>query len=396
MPKDAASPKDQREARRSLAAPASGPRSPSRAPLPPLVLDSDFPPPKPGPLGPGARAVVPPENPPPLEVPTPPDASGAAAGTDDDSDLFAALDARFDAALRKSDPRGLAPAEPACDSVTTEADLAEIRGLFHEMAAHYLGPVRDLMLELSRVDVASSWVSLCEPTVQSLLDMCRRLDVRDLSEAFDRFAACLAVAKSAPGGIVRDETRRQLLSAYEQMMEVLPRAFELGSGREAMLLHLLLLQVPGVHEFTIDKLYAAGLNRLDAFLNAKADELAAVAGIQLTAAESIVLHFRDYRRRFRSVLADPTPAEARQRLADLVERLRVEHGEFERARAGWSPESQADKRRLRNERRSTLSSIYVSLARLGEIDRVDALQKKPVQLQLEELEEYLRHCSELG
>jgi hypothetical protein len=369
---------------------------PTREPLPPLVLDSDFPPRGREPHGLAARTPTPPEKSAPSKTPPPPDVTGVAEGTEDDSALFSELEARFDASRRKSDPSGLTQAEPAPDSVTTEQDLAEVRGLFHEMAVHHMAQVRDLMLELGRVEVASSWVGLCEPTVQSVLEMCQNLDVQDLSSALEQFAASLAVAKSAPNGVVQGETRQQLLAAYERMMEILPRAFELGSGREAMLLQLLLMQVPGVHKFTIDKLYAAGLNRLDAFLNARPDGLAAVAGIQLPVAESIVKHFRDYRQRFRSVLADPTPIEERHRLAELVERLRVENDEFERARAGWTPQARADKRRLRNERRHTLSSIYVSLARLGEVDRVDTLQAKPVQRQLEELEEYLRHPSTFG
>jgi hypothetical protein len=90
------------------------------------------------------------------------------------------------------------------------------------------------------------------------------------------------------------------------------------------------------------------------------------------------------------------PAEERRRLAELVQRLRAEHNEFERASAGWSPEARDDKRRLRRERGETLSAIYVSLARLGEVERVDTLQKQPVGRQLEELEEYLRHAPVLG
>jgi hypothetical protein len=146
-----------------------------------------------------------------------------------------------------------------------------------------------------------------------------------------------------------------------------------------------------VHKYTIDKLYAAGLNRLETFLVARPDELATVAGIQLPVAESIARHFCDYRQRFRSVIADPTPADERRRLAELVELLRVKNDEFERARTGRTQEARANKRRLRQERRQTLSSIYVSLARVGQVDRVDALQAMPVQRQLEELEEYLRH-----
>jgi hypothetical protein len=248
------------------------------------------------------------------------------------------------------------------------------------------------MLELGRVEVATSWVSLCEPTVESMRRMCDKLDVPELSQALEEFATSVGIAKSAPSGVVQGAAREQLLNAYARMMDILPRAFEFSSGREAMLVQLLLLQVPGVHTLTVDKLYAAGLHQLDAFLNAKPDELAAVAGIELELAANIARHFQQYRQSFRSVLAEPVPAEERRRLTELLGRLRHEQTDFERASAGWSPEARADKRRLRGERSETLSSIYVSLVRLGEVERVDALKKKPVARQLEELEDYLRHA----
>ena len=311
--------------------------------------------------------------------------------------LASELEARFDASRRRSDRPAPPDAEPALDSVTTEQDMAAIRDLFSAMAVNHMAQVRDLMLELGRVEVATTWVGLCEPAVQSMRRMCDKMELPELSRALDDFSASLAVAKSAPIGLVQGETRERLLGAYQRMMEVLPCAFELGSGREAMLVQLLLLQVPGVHKLTIDKLYAAGLHQLDAFLNAKPDEVAAVAGIGLGLAENITRHFRDYRQSFHSVLAEPVPAEEHRRLAELVERLRGEHAEFERAsRARWSPEAQAEKRRLLGQRRSTLSSIYVSLARLGEVERVDALKKKPVARQLAELEQYLRSSRVLG
>jgi hypothetical protein len=337
--------------------------------LPPAVLESGFPPPT--------------EEPP-------------NSAEDELWALASELEARFDASRRRTDPPGAPPAEPALDSVTTEQDMATIRDLFNNMAVHHMAQVRDLMLELGRVEVATTWVSLCEPAVQSMRKMCDKIEIPDLSQALDDFAASLAVAKGAPNGLVQGETRERLLATYARMMEVLPRAFELGSGREAMLVQLLLLQVPGVHKLTIDKLYAAGLHQLDAFLNARSDELAAVAGIGLPLAESITQHFRDYQQSFHSVLAEPVPAEKRRRLAELVERLRGEHTAFERASAAWTPEAHAEKRRLLGERRNTLSSIYVSLARLGEVERVDALKKRPVGRQLEELEEYLRHARVLG
>jgi hypothetical protein len=346
------------------------PRKSSKPPnkpasLPPLVLESDFPP-------------IPPADPVPQAAPD-----------DELWELEAELEERFSASFMKSDPPATT-GTPAKDGVTTEQDLAQVRDLFNDMAVHHMGQVRDLMLELGRVEVATSWVSLCEPTVESMRRMCEKLEMPELSSALEEFASSLAAAKSAPTGMVQGAPRDALLSSYARMMEILPRAFELGSGRETMLVQLLLLQVPGVHKLAVDKLYAAGLHQLDTFLNAKPDELAAVSGIELSLAEQISEHFRDYRRSFRSVLAEPVPGEERRRLAELVERLRDEQSAFERASAGWSAEARADKKRLRRARTETLSAIYVSLARLGEVERVDALKKSPTERQLAELEEFLR------
>jgi hypothetical protein len=335
------------------------------ASLPPLVLESDFP--------------LPPTD--PLPTPEP---------VDELWDLDSELEERFSASFMNSEPPGTERSPPVTDEFTTEQDLAQVRDLFNDMAVHHMAQVRDLMLELGRVEVATSWVSLCEPTVESMRRMCEKLELPELSLALEEFAGALGAAKSSSSGTVRGALRERLLAAYAKMMEILPRAFELGSGRETMLVQLLLLQVPGVHKLAVDKLYAAGLHQFDMFLTAKPDELAAVSGIELSLAERIGEHFRDYRRSFRSVLAEPVPAEERRRLAELVERLRDEHSAFERASAGWSAEARADKKRLRRARGETLSAIYVSLARLGEVDRVDALQKSPTDRQLAELEAYLR------
>jgi hypothetical protein len=349
------SPPSKRARPRVSSKPPKAPKAP--APLPPLVLESDFPP-------------IPADGP-----------------NDEVWDLDSELDARFDASFMKSDPPAQAPVK---DAVTTEKDLAAIRELFNDMAVHHMAQVRDLMLELGRVAVATSWVSLCEPTVESMRRMCEKLEMPELSLALEEFSGALSAAKGSPSGMVEGELRERLLASYAGMMQILPRAFELGSGRETMLVQLLLLQVPGVHKLALDKLYAAGLHQLDTFLNARPDELAAVSGIDRSVAERIAAHFREYRQSFRSVLAEPVPAEERRRLGELVDRLRDENAAFERASAGWSAEARSDKKRLRRARGETLSAIYVSLARLGQVDRVDLLQKQPIGQQLAELEEYLR------
>ena len=333
--------------------------------LPPLQLDSDFPP-----KGEVESAAV--------------DVTFDAL--DDLDDLVSELDARFDATYSTE------PAPPAveADVVTTERDSLEVRELFNDMAVHHMGQVRDFMLELSRVEASTRWIPLCEPAVQSLLSMCEKLEMQELSEALQHFKSSLVVAKNAPSGLVAGAAREALLASYQRLLETLPRAFELGSDREAILVQLLLLQVPGVHQLTLDKLYKAGVHRLDAFLGAKPAELAEVSGIDVELATRIAEHIQSYRETFQSLLAEPArPAELR-RLGELVSRLREQHDGFERASAGWSVADRADKKRLRRERGETVSAIYVSLARIGEVERISVLETLPVERQLAELEEFLR------
>jgi hypothetical protein len=89
-------------------------------------------------------------------------------------------------------------------------------------------------------------------------------------------------------------------------------------------------------------------------------------------------------------LAEPQPAQERRRVSELAERLREQNEAFERASQGWSDDAIADKKRLRRERLQTLSEIHVALVRLGEAERVGAMQKMSVVRQLEEVDTYLR------
>lgn len=316
------------------------------------------------------------------------------ADDDDMDDLDAALERGFAASRRRtSRPSMNAVAfDPAIgDSVTRESDLDQVRDLFHDMATHYVGQVRDFMLELRRADAAAIWIPLCEPVVQRLRSMCETLTMPEVSSALGDFGSALERAKSARGGVVQGAERDALLASYDRLIELLPRAFDVNdTGREAIIVELLLLQIPGVRNLTLEKLYRAGVSQFDSFLRADPGELAAVSGIDVTLAEQIVRRFREYRQSVTGVLAEPEPDVERNRLVPLVARLREQHDAFEKASARWSDEAKADKRRLRRERLETLSQVYVVLARLGEVDRVARLKKMGVEWQLKDLEGYLR------
>jgi hypothetical protein len=368
----------------------------NRGSLPPLELDSVIPPPtkppsrrsrsnRPASKRPKALAAEP-----PVEEPV---ALGESDFSLEDDDWGGALDefeARFDAARRKTDQPPSRRSDPGrLDLVTSAEDLASVRRLFEEIAVPFMSPVRDFVLELRRGPASASFLELCEPAVQSLRSSSDPLGMPALVEALDGFQALLARAKLESGASVGGEVREQILTSYDRLLELLPEAFEVGTGREAMLVQLLLLQVPGVHKLTLDKLHRAGLYGFDAFFAARADELAAVSGIELELAGRIVDRFAGYRERMSSLLASFTPAEERKNLGRLTAELRDRQSAFERASAGWSKEAKAEKKLLRKQRGDTLSEIYVVLARLGETARIDRLKTLSVDAQLEELERYL-------
>ncbi|MBN2194587.1 MAG: hypothetical protein JW751_17350 [Polyangiaceae bacterium] len=309
----------------------------------------------------------------------------AAASEPLPGDLADELDAFFDAARQPSDlPVSLPPA--GADVVTTTGDLDGIRQLFAEMAVPYMRPVRDFMLELSHTDSSISWLEACEPALEALRATSRQLDMPDLCLAIDGCLELFATAKTVAHERIAGELRAELLARFSRLTELLPEALEVGGGREPLIVQLILLQVPGVHKRTVEKLTRAGVHHLDAFLYGTPDEIAAVADIDLVLATRITEKFRDYASRFRSLITQLEPQEEHAALARLVAQLREQDTAFERARAGWSKEDVLDKRRLRRDRSVTLKEIYVVLIRLGEGERVDLLEKLPVRRQLEELE----------
>jgi hypothetical protein len=91
-------------------------------------------------------------------------------------------------------------------------------------------------------------------------------------------------------------------------------------------------------------------------------------------------------------LAAADGKQERQHLQALTERLGEEHRSVERAAAGWSAQSQTDKRRWRRQREQSWLRIKISLARLGEVDRIERLERLPFARKLETLESFLREA----
>jgi hypothetical protein len=172
---------------------------------------------------------------------------------------------------------------------------------------------------------------------------------------------------------------------------ILPDAFAVEherDRREPTIVLSLLRQVPEVRQVALDKLYAAGLTSLEMFYKASSSDIAAATGLEFEVCERVVERFQRYRRERGSV---PPPAGGRTSergtLEKLVSQLEKQNKDFETSAKNWKNSS--DKRKARQEREQTLVDIQLLLARLGEVDLVERIERAAFQRKAEELRKYL-------
>jgi len=304
------------------------------------------------------------------------------------TDAFEAVTA-FDLGL---DAEAGAPAETGPGhGVSTAVDLAEVRGLFNDVAAVHVAQVRDVMLELSYGDAQPSWIESTQPALRSLRSMAEAMDLTDLVQALDDF--CVAVNDAVAGRARIDEdAKAELLRRYQRLIELIPQAFELDAERdrrEPLIVEALLFQIEGVEKRTIEKLFAVGLHRLDALMRATADEIAVVAGLHEPIANAIVDQFQTYRNAASSALSAPDPLAERRQLGDLLIALTMQNDEYNQASAGWTEEARTRKRDARKLREQTFQRIKVALARLGERDQLTRMEKLPFEERIAMLDRFL-------
>ncbi|HEX9298476.1 MAG TPA: helix-hairpin-helix domain-containing protein [Polyangiaceae bacterium] len=270
--------------------------------------------------------------------------------------------------------------------------IVELKDLFVALAVNHMRQVRDFMIGVRWGEPPRNWLPICEPAVNSLLRAAKEMELTDLCVWLENFRAALTHAADTTGTTIAGESREALLVAYANLTEQMPEVFALDeerSRREAIIVHALLQQVPEVHKVTIDKIYAAGLTSLDVLFLAKPDEIAATTGVSEQLAARIVEKVRHYRNDIASI-ADATRSSERERLAQLASELRELHEAYEQAATGWSEDAKGKKKQLRQARAEVVLQIKVLLAFLGEVDRLNQIEKLPFGRKIEELEAYLR------
>jgi hypothetical protein len=281
------------------------------------------------------------------------------------------------------------PPAPAADTTPTE----EVGVLFEELAANHMRPVRDFLIDLRCSEASRDWLDVCEPAVDSLRSSAEKVGLAEVVEALTSFSHQLASARAASPTEIDPASREAILGAHERLVVVMPKAFTLEADRaqrESIIVHSLLMQIPGVRKIALERLYAAGLHDVAGIASARPDELARVTGIEPELAERVVERFRAHRAEIHAASPDAGRTRERNRLAALASELAEQNAQFERASAAWTPEATEEKKRLRQARERTVLEIGVLLARLGEIERLRVVERLPFDRKLEELTAFLK------
>jgi hypothetical protein len=273
---------------------------------------------------------------------------------------------------------------------STAADLAALRATFEELAVGHVAQVRSAMMEVRWGEAQASWLDLAQPALKSLRKMADEVGHAPLVEALDDFLAALqkVLAPGQPSG-VSGPARESLVAAYAPLCACLPRAFELEGERdrrEPLVVRALLEQVAGLDPLMIDKMMAAGLNRLSALFAAQADEIAVVTAIPDDIAAAVAARVQAFRRASPAALATVDPAATARELAALLQQFRIEHTAFEAASRGWSETDQRNKKQLRWARQVSFLQITIALVQLGEIELAVRLPKWAFARRIDEVE----------
>jgi hypothetical protein len=329
----------------------------------------------------------PPTLPPATQLPSPSPAPAAVARRAKSDSITSA----FDQVTGGSPTTAGGPTAGAAHGVSTAQDLEAVRELFNDVAVAHVSQVRDVMLELQHGDPDPAWLDATKPALRSLRAMAAQLELADLCTALDEFCAAVVSSVTNRARITPDD-KTELMRRYQRLIELIPQAFELDAERdrrEPIIIESLLYQVDGVEKPTIDKLFAVGLNRLDALLAANAGDVVAVSGIRPELAAAIVEQFRAYRATVKAAVSSRDPAAERRELGDLLIMLSLQNDDFARASSAWTDEAKERKRMLRRERDQTYQKIKVALARLGERDQLARLERLSFDERIATLDRFL-------
>lgn len=280
------------------------------------------------------------------------------------------------------------PAQPAAPR---PEDVAAARELFEAIAANYVRPVRSFVLELKWCDAPESWLEVCLPTLRAVKVSSDKLGLTELSAGIEGLVTELSTLPAAKDAQTASEAKQRVAAAYAKLCLVAPNLFgveEERHRREPVIVQALLKQIPDIRQLELERIYGSGLSTLDTLFLAKPEDLAQTAGISIELAKQIVDVFQAYKGQLRG---DAFAAEQKA-LRALVAQLKKENAEYERVEKSWSEADKEAKKRLRKERQATFQRINVVLARIGEIDRMNQLERASFTQKISGLEAFLEEA----
>lgn len=343
------------------------------------------------PVGPPPRepqATIHSEPPPPSVAPRP--AAPQMWAADSTESLLDDIDDGFASILGDDGPktsRDDGGVSPAAKSVQhSSGGLSGARDLFAELAKVHVRHVRDFMIDVVSGQAKTEWVGVCEPAIQSLREMGEQLAMADFCTALDGFSSALANASASLQPVVEGPARQRLVDSYQPLVAAMPSAFALDdarSAREGVIVQALLLQLPEVRSVALGRLYKAGLTSLDVYYLARPEEIAQTTGLDIEVAKKIKNKFVQYKKQIESASIDAERSYEHKRLEELAMDLARHHRTVE------TEDDAKAKREARKAREETLLEIKVLLARLGETDRLAAMDKLPFAEKARELGRYL-------
>jgi hypothetical protein len=306
----------------------------------------------------------------------------ASADTDD-------VDNAFD---RIAPTASVSPGLPGslADDMVTKAENAK---LFSQMVVGHAKPLREFMLDLTIGSTTKQWLDVARPAAEAILKGALALEQKELASALAELASAFEHAARAAGAKIGKTDRSAIMTAYGRLVSLLPSAFEVKGDRdrrEPLVVHHLLLQIPGVQKVTLDKLYAAGLASLESLCKASVEDLVAIGRVEVESAHAIVRRFQAYWRERAEEPFVKAEDRVKHKLRELVTGLAKAHTEFQQAEAA---EDRERKRRARSERRERALAMNVLLAQLGEVDLVEELERSPTERRIERVRSYIEHSS---
>jgi hypothetical protein len=261
--------------------------------------------------------------------------------------------------------------------------------LFRAMVATHAQPIKDFLLELVVGPTSKLWLDIARPALDAVRRGAGELAEPELVLALTALDEAMNAASKSVGLKIDGHERDGLIRAHTTLSAALPQAFDLVKERdlrEPLVVRHLLLQVPGVHKVTIDKLYAAGLASLDALCRSTVDDLVQLGRLEREGADAISSRFRQYWNDRAAQPVHRAEDRARRKLSTLLEQLGTAHQAFQRAEAD---EDREKKREARNARRASALAINVLLAQLGEVDLVEELERSPTERRIARVRSYV-------